>query len=1073
MLRTPIKVFPWRNLPFAIQIAIPLIALLVVTIGLFGWFGDAAAQAELVTATRAQDLQRARGTAQVLDDTLAHALAHTDLLARAPNTVAFARVPTNTTLRAVVEQELRQTSDTYRYNYLGIVDQTGTELTSTIQDKVGHNCLTLPAFRNAIAGRVSLDEPRYDPEDRQVFLYFSAPIRDPQGAIEGVVLSRITMTSLEQAIVGDTNYAGRDAIGVLWNDLGIRLAHGTRPDLQFTPLAPLATDVRNALMFDERYGPATRELLSHADTLEELVQRGKSLLYDPTSDPHLVVTDDTGVRFQVTLVPLTNQRWLYGIFTPEAKIFAVASDQANRTRTITIGVELAAVLLLLLVAYRVARPIRVVADAANALAAGDMSRRARLNQRDEIGQLASAFDAMADTLVEKENQLREYAQTLEQRVEERTAAVVQSEEKYRALMDNASDAILIADLHGTLIDANRKAEELFGYSKAQFIGMRVEQFFSPAELPRALTAFNATVKTGSGILRDGLLLRQDGKTVPVEISGSMIEYAGERIAQGIFHDMTAQKQRERELQAIATMATSLRAATTRAEMLPIILDQVMYLLDAPGADFCTRDPATSETVVELGRGRLTQATGQRFPPGQSISGRVIATGQPYISNDAANDTLLVRTPELGQPTAVVGVPLIAQKETVGALFVGRDAPIGDAELHILIALADIAANALHRAALYEQTVHLFEQAQQNVRRLTALRAVDQAITASLDLRLTLRVLLDQVVTYLHADAADVWLFNPRTQSLKYAEGHGFTTRAMEHLTCRLGEGYAGQVAFERRVAHTPDLRRAPDSSARAAMLTREGFVAYLGAPLIAKGQLKGVLEIFLRRPLAATEEWQDFIEALALQTAIAIDSVTLFDELQRSNLELSLAAEAMIESWARALELRGRETDGHIRQVAEETVRLARALGIGEADLVHVRRGALLHDIGNIGVPDNILFKPGALTESEFAIVRQHPVYSRELLAQIEFLKPALDIPYCHHEKWDGSGYPCGLQGEAIPLAARAFAVVDCWHAVRMARAYSPAWDAARAMAHLREQSGKAFDPQVVSVFLKIIENES
>ncbi|MEW5717102.1 MAG: HD domain-containing phosphohydrolase [Chloroflexota bacterium] len=1059
-------------MPFAIQIAIPLILLLVVTIGLLSWYGDVATHADLVAATRAQDLQRARGTAQVLDDTLAHALAHTELLARAPNTVELAREPNNATLRASVGQEIRQTSEAYHYDYICVIDRSGTTLIATAPDKVGHHYLTLPAFRNAIAGRVSLDDPRYDPEDQQVFLYFSAPIRDAQGAVEGAVLSRIALASLDRAIVGDTNYAGRDAVGVLWNDLGIRLAHGTRPDLRFTPLAPLTADIQSALIFDERYGPATRELLNRASAMEELIQHSESLLYDPTGDPHLVVTDDTGARFQVTLVPLTKQRWLYGIFTSEAKIFAVASDQANRMRVITIGVVLAAVLLLLLAAHRIARPIRVVADAANALAAGDRSRRVRLNQRDEVGQLASAFNAMADTLGEKEDQLREYAQTLEQRVEERAIAVVKSEEKYRALMDNASDAILIANLQGTLLDANRKAEELLGYPKTQLVGMRVEQIHPPQELPRTLAMFKRVAETGSGVLRDGFVLRQDGKTIPVEITGSTIEYAGERIMQSIFHDMTAQKQRERELQAIATMANALRAATTRAEMLPIILDQVMYLLDAPGADLGTRDPVTGETLVELGRGRLTQATGLRMPVGKNVAEQVIATSQPYVSNDAENDPLLFRSPWLGKISAFACVPLIAQNETVGALFVGRDHPIGDAELRILTTLADMAANAIHRAALYEQTARLFEQAQQNIQRLTALRAVDQAITASLDLRLTLRVLLDQVVTYLQADAADVWLFNPPTQTLKYTEGYGFTTRATEHLTCRLGEGYAGQVAFERRVAHIPDLRRAPDSSARAALLAREGFVAYLGAPLIAKGQLKGVLEIFLRHPLTAPEEWLDFIEALALQTAIAIDSVTLFDDLQRSNLELSLASEAMIESWARALELRGRETDGHIRQVAKDTVRLARALGIGEADLIHVQRGALLHDIGKIGVPDSILFKPGPLTESELAIIHQHPVYSRDLLAHIEFLKPALDIPYCHHEKWDGSGYPRGLQGEAIPLAARAFAIVDCWNTLRADRAYSPAWDATRAMNHLREQSGKAFDPQVVNVFLKIIENE-
>jgi putative nucleotidyltransferase with HDIG domain len=171
---------------------------------------------------------------------------------------------------------------------------------------------------------------------------------------------------------------------------------------------------------------------------------------------------------------------------------------------------------------------------------------------------------------------------------------------------------------------------------------------------------------------------------------------------------------------------------------------------------------------------------------------------------------------------------------------------------------------------------------------------------------------------------------------------------------------------------------------------------------------------------------------------------------------------------ARALELRDKETEGHTQRVTEMTVRLARELGMADEELVHIRRGALLHDIGKIGVPDSVLRKPSALTVVEMSVMRKHPEYAYELISAIEFLYPAIDIPYCHHEKWDGTGYPRGLRGDAIPLAARIFAVVDVWDALSSDRPYRKAWPPEKVMEHLRRLSGTHFDPQVVEAFLKL-----
>lgn len=211
---------------------------------------------------------------------------------------------------------------------------------------------------------------------------------------------------------------------------------------------------------------------------------------------------------------------------------------------------------------------------------------------------------------------------------------------------------------------------------------------------------------------------------------------------------------------------------------------------------------------------------------------------------------------------------------------------------------------------------------------------------------------------------------------------------------------------------------------------------------------------------------RDVSERKGMQVKLAY----LFQDLQKSNQELLMSYEFTLEGWAKALELRDGATKGHTERVAEMTVQLARAMGVGEDQLVHIRRGALLHDIGKLGIPDSILLKPGPLTEEEREIMRQHPVYAKELLSPIPYLRPALDIPCWHHERWDGSGYPRGLKGESIPLAARIFAIVDVWDALRSDRPYRRAWPAEKALAYIREQRGKHFDPRVVDAFQEILE---
>jgi PAS domain S-box-containing protein len=356
--------------------------------------------------------------------------------------------------------------------------------------------------------------------------------------------------------------------------------------------------------------------------------------------------------------------------------------------------------------------------------------------------------------------------------------------------------------------------------------------------------------------------------------------------------------------------------------------------------------------------------------------------------------------------------------------------------------------------------------QRQLEQLAALRAIDVAITSGVDLGLTLDIVLGQVTALLAVDAADILLLDASTRRLAYAAGRGFRASGLSTVHLRLGEGRAGRVAQERRLIVETGLVQPEQASLRTGLLGGDRFAAYYGVPLLTKGQVLGVLEVFHREAIQADPEWLAFLEALAGQAAIAAENATLLAGLHRSNQDLALAYDETIAGWSAALDLRDKETEGHSRRVTEMTLRLARAAGLSADELAHVRRGALLHDIGKVGVPDAILRKPGPLDDEEWAVMCRHPSLAYEMLSRIAYLQPALDIPYCHHERWDGTGYPRGLKGAEIPLAARLFAVADVWDALRSDRPYRLAWPADQVREHIRAQAGTQFDPDIVQLFL-------
>jgi HD-GYP domain-containing protein (c-di-GMP phosphodiesterase class II) len=357
--------------------------------------------------------------------------------------------------------------------------------------------------------------------------------------------------------------------------------------------------------------------------------------------------------------------------------------------------------------------------------------------------------------------------------------------------------------------------------------------------------------------------------------------------------------------------------------------------------------------------------------------------------------------------------------------------------------------------------------------MSILRSIDLAIASGLDLNLLLSMLLDRVTTLMHVDAATVLLLNPKTNLLEFASGKGFHSNILQYTRLKLGEGCAGRVALERKMISIPDLRVNRVEFDRSPLFLQESFVTYFGVPLMAKGRVLGVLEIFHRSSLRPDTDLRNFLIMVGGQAAIAIDSAKMFSELQKSNIELSLAYDATIEGLSRALDLRDKETKEHTFRVTDITVRLALRLGVEQSDLIHIRRGAILHDIGKVAIPDHILFKPGPLVEEEWEVMRRHPDIAVELLSPVSYLEPALEIPHWHHEKWDGKGYPDKLDREDIPFSARLFALADVYDALTSKRPYRGPWPKQDALRYIEKEAGQHFDPKIVPEFLDLVQGST
>lgn len=656
-----------------------------------------------------------------------------------------------------------------------------------------------------------------------------------------------------------------------------------------------------------------------------------------------------------------------------------------------------------------------------------------------------------------------------------------SEARFRQAVMNMPAPIMIHAEDGEVITLNEAWVQISGYSQAEIptlshwlaeaygehsgrVRALIDKLFS---LDGPLDEGEFTIRT-----RDGSSRVWDFRSTPL---GTLPD--GRKAVISMAIDVTQRRQVEGERERYYARIRALRqidqvigSTLDMDEVLARITRELSRVMQYDSMSVMLIDNGMLEIIAGQGFQIPEEVIGLRFPnepdyPNYEVIEAMRPVTSTQISRDYPNFTQPLRHDLSINIKAWLGVPLISQDGVIGMFAIDRLERIAFTEEDIQIAMefANRAAIALHNAQLYQRT-------QEQLEKLSVLRNIDSVITNSLDLDEALPVLLRQIKAGLGVDAAAIMLFDPSKNELVLQAWNGLKHQPQHDLTIPLGQGYTGKAAQDQEPVFVAEADYLDDGWAYPVDLRSEGMVAFYGLPMIAKGKLQGVLELFHRSPLSLDENWQAFAETLARQAAIAVDDISLFTALEQANEDLKRAYDATIQGWAKALELRDQETEGHSQRVVALTQAVAARFGFEGKALRDIRRGVLLHDIGKMAIPDEILKKPGPLTEAEWDVMRQHPTNAYDMLRDIEYLEQALRIPHYHHERWDGSGYPDGLSGEAIPLEARIFAVVDVWDALNSDRPYRNAWPRADVIQYLQKQSGKEFDPGVVEVFFEIIE---
>ncbi len=630
-------------------------------------------------------------------------------------------------------------------------------------------------------------------------------------------------------------------------------------------------------------------------------------------------------------------------------------------------------------------------------------------------------------LIEELNELRQQIEITKGEKESDQITINQSWATYKNLIENTDDLIIQMDPEGIILFGNPVVEELFGVPAKDIVGKSVFGFIHPKDKNSSHEKISKFVKkNGNKAIFESRLIGKDGA----------IYYYQWRIhsEKSIDEKIIAINCIGRNISEQKNVEIALRESEEKFLTIVNNTQAILFIIDIDG--IFTLSEGKSLSVLGLERGQVVGESAfklyEDFP--EIIDNINLARKGKTVSGEI----------ELG-----------------GIYFDIWYSPILDANNKVdgMMGMAiDITERKQNEKKVRAQ-----------IKRLESVRLIEHTLTSSLDLQMTLKVILDQVQKLNASDAVVVYLYDEETNRLVNSGEAGFKKPLLDRIDLSLNKSWAGKTMLEKKLVSLNISDDVNFNHLNIKDLKNEGFKSYIAVPLITHNKILGVLEAYSKKELDKEENWLAYLELVGNQAALALDKASVHGDLIDSHKYLINAYDETLEGWVKALELKDREIRGHSERVIDLTIRLAKKLGIEGEELTYIRRGAMLHDVGKLGIPDEILHKPGSLTDEEWVIMRQHPEMANELLSKIEFLRPSLDIPYYHHEKWDGSGYPKGIKGEKIPLAARIFAIVDVWDALLWDRPYRAAWSKEKAFNYLKEQSGIHFDPEITDTFLQMI----